>query len=281
MLVVAGFAVALLAMFDGADRGRGAHDDPVPLEIAVPRRSTARHQLEHAAALKRQFLERKEAERDFWRELTVEAYQAVRVHHPDAMALGGEAAFRAGELLRAAGAGERALEEFRAAARLGRGTPFEARAELEIGHIHRRAGRTREALDAFHGVAASRTAAGRRRDDAWLWVGKLQHARGRTSDAVRAWRLVADGEGDALDRIEAFDLWALSLVESHDLEGAAGVLQAARTALFERSLEETEFGERVRAALERMRVVDRLTDAIEKRRTRDDSSSERALSRKS
>ena len=261
--------LALLVGFVG-QTGVDEEERSVALEIAVPRRATAEAQLEYARGLKRRLSERKPEEREFWRELAVEAYQAVRVHHPDRPDVGSEAAFRAGELLRAAGIDERAIKEFTIASRLGSGGRFAHRALLETGHVHRRAGRARKALDRYHEVVSARSVAPRVKDDAWLWVGRLQAASERFEDAFRAWKTVARGAGDPLDRVQAYDWWAITLVERNDLEGAAGVLHEARQRLREAVLEETPFGDQVRRAMERMRAVDRLLEAIEKRESRDD-----------
>jgi tetratricopeptide (TPR) repeat protein len=202
------------------------------------------------------------------RAAAVEAYRAVRVRFPDERTAAAEAAFRAGELLRAGGGVEEALREFESARGLGAGTPFRARAELEIGHLHRRGGRVREALDAYLVVRADASAARSYRDEAGLWAGKAWRELGHARDARRAWMGIARGAEDPLDRVRAYDLLALDLVDSGDLEGAAGVLHRCRLALEDVALEETRLGERVRRALESMRALDRLARAIQRRRLR-------------
>lgn len=263
----------------------GTVDKPervVPLEVAVPRRQTARYQLEYARRLKERLGERKPAEQTFWRGLAIEAYQAVRVHHPEEKSIAAEAAFRAGELLRATNDVEAAAVEFDVAAELGRGGPFECRALMEHGHLYRRAGELRRALDYFHDVVSHRTTSVRLRDDAWFWIGRMQRDLGRFDDAVRAWKTISMGEGDALDRVEAFNWWANLLIDRGDLNGAAGVLNACQLQLLDWSLEETQFGRRVRRALERMRARRRLIDALEQRhRDKRNSSSNDPLPRKS
>lgn len=254
---------------------------PLPLEIAVPKRSNARWQLEYARGLKNRLGERKESEREFWRDLAIEAYQAVRVHHPEEVSIGAEAAFRAGELLRTDGRTAEAAAEFESAARLGRGGPFECRALIERGHLARRDGEPRRALDYYHDVVAKRTAGARQRDDAWYWIGRMQRDLGRFDDAFRAWKTVAHGNGDTLDRIVAFDWWACTLLERQDPNGAAGVLHDCSIRMREAALEETRNGERVRRALERMRARSRLIDELERARNAKVRSSENdRLSRK-
>jgi len=240
------------------------------IESVVPRMQDARAQLGHARRLKRQMADREGEEREFWSELAVEAYQAVRLFHPGARELSVEAAFRAGEILRAEGAARRAHEEFAWAARHGDGTDFRARARLEIGHLHRRASRWREALQSYMDVASDTAAAGRRREDAWLWAGTSWRALGRDEDARAAWTRVAEDGADPIARVRAFDELGLMLLDAGDLEGAAGTLDRCLRALSRNALEETETGERVRNALLRMRVVERLRRAIEVRKPSSD-----------
>jgi len=200
------------------------------------------------------------------RERAVEAYRAVRVHHPRARAAGAEAAFRAGELLRAAGEPARALAEFEVAGELGENTAFRARARLEIGHLHRRARRAQPALDAYLRVASDPTAARTHRDEAWLWAGLLWREAERLDDARRAWRRVAEHGVDPLDRIRAFDRLGLLWIDGGDLEAAAGVLDECARALGGQASEETPQGARIRRGLGRMRVAAELARRIEQRK---------------
>jgi len=226
--------------------------------------ASAEAQLAHARRLKREMSACSEGELAARRALTVEAYRAVRLFHPDARGPCVEAAFRAGEILRSAGDEAGALAEFRWAAREGEGE-FRARARLEIGHLHRRAGRFQEALQAYLDVAGDAAASGDRREDAWLWAGASWRELGHVEDARSAWSRVAEHGTDPLARITAFDELALSYLAEGELEGAAGMLDRCLRALTASALEESERGERVRNALLRMRVVDELQRAIARR----------------
>ncbi|MEQ1894536.1 MAG: hypothetical protein ABL998_18505, partial [Planctomycetota bacterium] len=124
------------------------------IETVVPRMSSPESQLAHARRLKREMVSKKGDELVFWRKLAVEAYQAVRLFHPEAKEAAVEAAFRAGEILRSADDGARALAEFRWCASNGQGSDFRARARLEIGHLERREEHWREALEAYMDVGA-------------------------------------------------------------------------------------------------------------------------------
>lgn len=261
-----------------AHEGGGGLEREKWLETVVPRMATAEAQLGHARRLKRQMADKVGEDLVFWRDLAVEAYQAVRQFHPLARTTCVEAAFRAGEILRAAGDAPRALEEFTWSQQHGQATEFRARAGLEIGHLHRREGRWREALDSYLEVASDVGALDARREEAWLWVGTVWKALGRREDARTAWRRVAAEGSDALARIQAYDELCLLLLESADLEGATGLLNECLDKLASRALEETQEGERVRNALLRMRIVDELARAIAGKKT---SSAEEGTSRNS
>jgi len=242
------------------------------LETVVPRMATAEAQLGHARRLKRELGTKAGEELVFWRKLAVEAYQSVRVFHPEARVLAAEAAFRAGEILRSAEQDGPAAAEFRWCAQNARGTDFRARARLELGHLERRAERWREALELYVDVAADAEAAPARRDDAWLWAGTAWSALERREDARTAWRRVAEQGSDDLLRVRAFDELALAWLAQDDPEAAAGELARALELLSPRALEETESGERVRDALLRMRIVSELPRVIAARRASSDAS---------
>jgi len=221
-------------------------------------------QLEHARRLKSRMVSQTRESRAFWRKLAVEAYQAVRAFHPEDVTVAVEASFRAGELLRSGGEPERALAEFTWAARARRGV-FSTRARLEVGHLHRRSGRCRKALDTYLDVAADAAARASHRDDAWLWSGQIWKREGRLEEARTAWRRVAEHGEDPLDRIRAFDLLGELWLEKDDIEAACGVLNECLQALTQAALEETRKGERVRNGMLRMRLVDVLPRAIARR----------------
>jgi tetratricopeptide (TPR) repeat protein len=264
-------ALAVLVLTAGGVRAQaGERRDWI--ETVVPRMASAEAQLGHARRLKREMNARTGDELAFWRQLAVEAYQAVRLFHPDARVAAVEGAFRAGEILRTAGDESGALAEFRWCIQHGERTEFRARGGLEVGHLHRRAERWREALEAYMAVAADASAASVRREDAWLWTGTAWKALERLDDARAAWTRVAEQGSDPLARIEAFDELALLLLERGDPEGAAGMLDRCLVTLSARALEETSEGERVRNALLRMRVVGALRRALAERK--DSSASE-------
>ena len=250
---------------------QGGEPDAKWIETVVPRMATPEAQLGHARRLKRELGTKQGEEIAFWRKLAVEAYQAVRVFHPGAKALAAEAAFRAGEILRAGEEPERALAEFRWCVSAGQGTDFRARARLEIGHLERRAERWREALEAYMDVTADARAAPARRDEGWLWAGTVWQALERPEEARSAWRRLAEQGSEDLLRIEAFDELALAWLAADDPEAAAGELARCLELLSPRALEETETGERVRNALLRMRIVSELPRALARRASTNDA----------
>lgn len=251
----------LLAVFASVGARGGDEGDELG---RIRRLESARAQLDFARRHKLAFRRAVEEERGFLRTRAVEAYRAVRVYHPEEPATCAEAAFRAGEILRAAGSFDEALAEFAWARARGVG-PFRVRAQLEIGHIQRRVGRPSEALDAYLAVVADANASAGLRDEALLWAGRVRADEGRNDDARRMWERVAEAGEDPVDRIRAYDYLALLWVVAGDPEAAAGVLDRCRRALSDVALEETKRGERVRKALVRMRVVEALQRAVENR----------------
>lgn len=257
------------ARVDTAGPARAGNED------AVPRKESAEAQLKLAGELRNALRGREGAERDAARARAVAACRAVRQYFPAETALGAEAAFRAAELLRAAGDLESAGAEFEVARDTGGSSPFRLRALLELGHLQRRARASEKALANYEALIAERAATPGQRDEASLWAGVVCHELGREADARRAWQRVADGAEDPLDRIRAWDRLACALIESGDLEGAAGTLERCKEALAAPAAEETRLGERVRSALAGMRAADDLPRAIERRRAGEDGARSR------
>ena len=238
---------------------------PVTGEGSVPQLETAAEQLKHAGSIKQSMRGLVDEERSAVRSRAVAAYQAVLDFFPGESATCAEAAFRAGELMRAGGAIDGALASFTNARQRGGGTVFKARSGLEIGHIHRRGDDSKAALDAYGGVMEDVNALPGYRDEGRLWAGRVWHDNKGRAQALRLWEQVAQHGEDHMDRIRAFDYLALDLIEGQDLEGAAGMLERCREALASVSEEETRLGERLRKSLTRMRAVRALQKAVEQR----------------
>jgi len=228
---------------------------------------TAEAQLKHATELRNALRGLEGAERDAARARALAACRALRQYFPNEGRACAEAAFRAGELLRAAGDLEGAAAEFQVAREQKGDSPFRVRALLEIGQIQRKTKAFEKALASFEAVLADQGAAPGQRDEASLWAGSVYRDLQRPSDARRAWQRVADTGEDPLDRVQAFDRIASLLVESGDLEGAAGTLERCKEALAGPAAEETRNGERVRSALQNMRATEELQRAVERRQS--------------
>ena len=195
----------------------------------------------------------------------VAAYVRVHERWPRSGATAAEAAFRAGELLRAGAEPELALEQFRVAMELKNPGEFAARALYEIGHVQRREGNIEPALAAFEQLVASGPADPHLRDMASVWYAKVLAETGQLPDAERVLRRLTKTATEPTDRIRAYDELILLLVDRGELEGASGWLAECKYSVRDTARELTEKGERVTKALERMRGLTALQKAIEAR----------------
>lgn len=232
---------------------------------AIPRLATAREQLELADRRRSGLRHVPRAELASERRRVALAYAAVRHHFPSARATAAEASFRSAEQWRCIGESARALAELEQARRLGAGAEISARAALEIGHIERRRRRWSRALDLYLEVASDASASARWRDEAALWTGKTYAAMGELDEARRRFVHLARAALDPLDRIRAYDEWALTFLVHDDVEAAMGALARCREALAEPAREATELGDRIRRALSRMRCITAIERAVSKR----------------
>lgn len=238
-----------------------------PAEEPVKKCENAEAQLKLATELRNALRGLAGPERDAARARALAACRALRLYFPNEGWACAEASFRAGELLRAAGDLAGAAAEFQAAREQKGESPFRVRALLEIGHLQRAAKDHEKALASYEAVLADPSATPGQRDDASLWSGSVYRELKRPADARRVWQRVADKGEDPLDRIRAFDEIALLLVESGDLEGAAGMLERCKEVLAGPAAEETRTGERVRSALANMRAVGELQRAVERKQS--------------
>jgi hypothetical protein len=237
--------------------------------VEVPRFAAAVQQLEHARAKRQELRGLEGAARERARDAAVDAYRAVRAHHPEDRAAIAEAAFRAGELLRAAERFDEARGEFSLAVATGSGTAFRGRARLELGHLARRAGAHAEAHAAYLGVLADAQVCAHERDQALYWLGRSELALGREQAACAAWRQLADEALDPVDRVHAFDELGLAWLRRGDPEAAAGEWNRCAAALADEAREQTETGERVRNAFANMRTLRLMREAAQRRAARD------------
>jgi len=239
---------------------------PAEIATSVVRLGSAEEQLAHAQILRSTMSRCVGPERGRRCDEALEAFRAVRRLHPGARAQGAEASYQAGRMLASAGRVAEAREELDSARELGQGSALGPRSEFEIGRLERRLGRAGEALDAFFAAASDPDASRSTCDAAWLEVGSLWAEAGRSDDARRAWRRVAERGAEPLDRIRAFDRLGRTWIEAGDLEAAGGVLHECLIELSPLVSEETERGARTRRALESMQLVQQLARRIEERR---------------
>ena len=232
----------------------------------VRRCSSAAKQFEHAKLQKRRIRTARGESRTRARRDAVRAYRAVREYFPRDTEWVCEASFRAGELLRSGGETDSAISEFQHAERTGARSVYRGRAGLELGHIHRRVGRTNEALKCYERAEALGPDFAEQRDLAAYWQGKVHSTLGRQLDARRCFQRAAESGVEPLQRIRAFDAWADVLITVDELEGAAGVLERCRVSMKDRAAELSNLGKRVRGALDHMRSPARLAVAVAERR---------------
>lgn len=227
---------------------------PAPELEPVLRRSGARAQLVHARQLRGRLVGTSGVERERARASAVQAYDAVWRYWPGESLVAAEAAFRAGELLRAGGEVVAAIHAFRRARSAAPHTLWSARAAFELGNVHRRSERYEAALASYTDVFSDPFASSRLRDRARYWAARVQEARGRAIEARLLYECVAYGADDPADRVRAFDRLARARHAEGDHAGARQLGERCRASVARVVAEQTERGSRVRAALSRMFV---------------------------
>ena len=181
------------------------------------------------------------------------AFRAVHLAHPDSAAAI-EAAFRAGELWRAAGEHAAALAEFEYVVARGAETPFGARAALETAHLHRRSRSWAEALRWYEELALDASAAPGSREEAALWRGRVYERLERTEEALRCWERVVSTSLNPLRRLRAHDRIVRRHVEDGRRAAAARAIERCASDLFDEMRCETGPARRLRAAYARFRA---------------------------
>jgi tetratricopeptide (TPR) repeat protein len=176
-----------------------------------------------------------------------------------------EAGLRGGELLRAGGQTEAALELLLQAAAAGRDTEVGERARYEAAHVLRRAGRVSDALEEYRAVARAEGASSYRRGLAELWSARCLRALGRADEAEQLLRRRAPVVEDPLTRVRLHDELIELLVEADRLAGACGWLAACKRSVSDEARELTQQGARVRAALLELDGLELLRAAIARR----------------
>jgi len=259
-------AAALVLLAAGGALSEEAPPRPsAPLEPG-PSQGAAERAFARAQQLQRAAREAPAIERRAAQLAAAAAFRAVR-EAPDASAeLSARASLEAAELLLSARDAPAARDELVRATRAEVPALWRCRAWAQLGALERRAERWTEALGAFLRAAHVDGAPAQLREDAACAAARAHFELGELDAGRRLLREVAEDSRNVFTRIRAYDAWAASYVRTHDLEAAAGVLELCRTATRELAFEETPRGERVRLALERMRVIGALERAVAARR---------------
>lgn len=161
-------------------------------------------------------------------------------------------AFRAGELLRAAGLTEGALAEFSACVGIG-ASPWSHKGAIEGGKLLIGVGRGPEAAVLLERAMRAGVPS-RFREHAELLRGVAFVQSGQRDAALEAWRAVAEHGVTPSLRLIAFERWGLALLDGGDVEGAAGVLHLCRMSLESASSGATELGAQLRTSLQLSRL---------------------------
>jgi tetratricopeptide (TPR) repeat protein len=256
-------ALALLAAGGALSEGSPR---PSPAREPSPAQGAAERAFVRAQQLQRAVLEALPSERRAAQLAAAAAFRAVR-DAPDASAeWAARAALEAAELLLAARDPAAARDELVRATRAEVPALWRCRAWSQLGALERRAERWTEALAAFVRAARVDGAPAQLREEAACAAARAHFELGELDAGRRLLREVAEDSRNVFTRIRAYDAWAASYVRARDLEAAAGVLELCRAATRELAFEETPRGERVRHALERMRVIGALERAVAARR---------------
>jgi tetratricopeptide (TPR) repeat protein len=185
----------------------------------------------------------------------VEAWRAVREHHPRARAAIAEAAFRRGELLRAmeeSGASRGAFQEVLEFAPAD--STWRVRALLELGHLARREGEWEKALVSYRRARETRGADLRHRNAAREWITKVQLKRGAWTAAEAAARDWRQHAASLLEEVRAEDRRLEALIGQRRLTQAWRELEELRERMAEHARRPTDEAEAIATALEGMRA---------------------------
>jgi len=221
----------------------------------VPACATPEEQLVQARAVQAAIIGSRGEAKRARQEEAVQAWRAVRKHHPRARAAIAEAAFRRGELLRvmeepgaSRGAFQEALEFAPA------DSAWRVRALLELGHLARREGEWEKALVAYRRARETRGADRRHRNTAREWITKVQLKRdawGAAEAAARDWRQHA---ASLVEEVRAEDRRLEALIGQRRLIQARHELEGLRERMAEHARRPTDEAEAIATALDDMRA---------------------------
>ncbi len=167
----------------------------------------------------------------------------------------GEAAFRAGEILRARKLPEPARARFAQAASVGSAT-FAARGLLELGHLDRREHRVAEALARYAEIAERLPEERRVCAHARTWTGKLLLDEARVDAAEPVLLGFAEAFPEyPVEAVRNADLIAVRRVQDGQEEAARRILDEIRARMQGHLLGDGAEAEEIRGALDALRVT--------------------------
>ncbi len=228
---------------------------------ATPRLATAQAQLDRAKEVKKESRGTKGAARVAALDRACAAFGAVMEYWPEQGALTAEAAFRQGEIHRTLGRGGQAAGAFLVAVEQGAGTSFGVRGQLEIGHVHRRAGEFPKAIEAYSAVLDMPAASVRHLNDAREWTGKAHFELEDWPAAAKAFRAWGDDAEGPAELVKAADLEARALLRAGQLAQARARLSEVTAQAEDLAAEPSKEGTAVRKALDRMKAPEELSAA--------------------
>jgi len=235
-----------------------------PGAIGAPRdEDPARAALAEASAAKRAAQKLDDTAREAALLEVAARYDAISGNGEFDTAARAEAAFRAGEILRARGRLAESEPRFVKAVELGadapKGREFAARGLLEQAHLKRRAKDEGAALELYAQVRQRFSDQRRTAATAMTWQGKLLLASGRTDEATQVLSGFATEYPEyPKDAVRNADLLAVELLESGDEAGAKAAVDRVRSALAPIVDAGGKQGDAVAAALKAMRVTEML-----------------------
>ncbi len=229
--------------------------------VETPKLATAQAQLEQAKEVKKLSRGTKGAARVAALDRACEAFGDVVGLWPESGPVTAEAAFRQGEIHRTLGRPGPAKGAFLTAVEQGLGTPFAARGQLEIGHIHRRAAEFPAALKAYGAVLERKDADLRYRNDAYEWTGKVQVQLDHWGQAAAAFRKWGDNAEGPVELVKAADHEALALLGAGELAQAKARSLEVQAQVEDLAAEPGKEAARLRKALDRRKAPEAIAAA--------------------
>lgn len=229
---------------------------------------SAEQVLDRAGQIRRQSFKKTGEEKRKILEEAIATYGAVSVQFAQDERACAEAAFRIGELQRSLGDTAAAAAAFEQAAARGKAAPrFAARAQNELAHILRRAGKPNEAIAAYRRVLDEFPHEETEGAKSLTWIGRVQERAGDGASARSTWLSIADKTPtQAVAAVRAADLAALSLLKAGNKDDARKVIEAVR----KRFADSPYWTADVEEALGRMRSARQLDGSAAPAETDDD-----------